>query len=226
MKIKKLLCLILAIACCSCILATSAFAKNVRPFDNYVKNKTMYGYTFKDVKRSDWYYSSVKNCYELGLINGKGNSKFDPNGTMTVAEAIAFVVRTHVKLYNCTDSFDNTAPWYNTYVDYAMRHHFKLFITKLNKEVEIDWSVRNYIDFDKAITAKEFCVLVCSAIYDADIYGALLTVSENMINVYPNDWIYNRVVAKRNCLKNDLKIPLTRAVAAWAIDCCVFGNCK
>lgn len=226
MKIKKLLCFILVIACCFSILATSVFAKKKMPFDNYVKNKTMYNYTFKDVKRNDWYYSSVKNCYELGLIGGKGNNTFDPMGTMTVAEAIAFAVKTHLKLFNSTDSFDNTAPWYNTYVDYAMRHHFKLFITKLGKEVEIDWSVRNYIDFDKAITAKEFCALISSAIGDMDTYGTLLLFSENMLDVYPNIDLYKRVVAKRNCLKNGATAPITRAQAVRVIDCCVFGNCK
>lgn len=226
MKIKKLLCLVLAITCCLGILSTSVFAKKEKAFDNLTKNKIMYTYTFKDVKRNDWYYSSVKNCYEFGLINGKGNNTFDPNGTMTVAEAIALVVRTHVKMYKHTDSFDNTAPWYTTYVDYAMRHHFKLFITKLGKEVEIDWSVRNYIDFDKAITAKEFCVLISSAIVDMDTYGALLLFSENMLDVYPCTKLHRHIVAKRNLLNNNNSALITRAQAAWMIDCCILGNCK
>ncbi len=221
MKIKKMLCLALAITCCIGILATSAFAKKEMPFDNYVKNKTMYNYTFKDVKRSDWYYSCIKNCYELGLINGKGNNTFEPDGNMTVGEAIAFVVRAHVRR-NGTPiiaPFDNTDPLYATYVDYAMRHHFKLFNTKLNKDVEIDWSVRNYIDLDRKITFAEFWVLAYSALGENDLYGSILTASDIMLDIYPCSSLHSRIVAYRNSLENDLTAPITRAAAARIINC-------
>lgn len=31
-------------------------------------------FPFTDVKESDWYYTVVKEAYELGLINGKGSA--------------------------------------------------------------------------------------------------------------------------------------------------------
>lgn len=38
---------------------------------------------FSDVNSSDWYYDYVKKAKKAGIINGRGDGKFDPNGLIT-----------------------------------------------------------------------------------------------------------------------------------------------
>ena len=40
---------------------------------------------FTDIDASAWYYSSVKYVLDNGLMNGEGNNKFNPDGTLTRA---------------------------------------------------------------------------------------------------------------------------------------------
>ena len=58
-----------------------------------------YSENFSDVKVTSWYAKDVKTAYELGFMNGKGEGKFDPDGKVSVAEAIALSSRIHA-LYN------------------------------------------------------------------------------------------------------------------------------
>lgn len=50
---------------------------------------------FSDVSKNAWYYENVKLCYEAGLLNGENASYFDPNGTVTLAEAETVIARFH-----------------------------------------------------------------------------------------------------------------------------------
>ncbi|MPM07210.1 hypothetical protein SDC9_53516 [bioreactor metagenome] len=50
---------------------------------------------FSDVSKNAWYYENVKLCYETGLLNGEDASHFDPNGTVTLAEAETVIARFH-----------------------------------------------------------------------------------------------------------------------------------
>ena len=52
-----------------------------------------YNGNFTDVADSAWYAENVKKAYELGFMNGKSEGKFDPNGSVTVAEAITMASR-------------------------------------------------------------------------------------------------------------------------------------
>ena len=54
-----------------------------------------YGNSFNDVKVSDWFFESVSNAYEFGFVNGSSDTTYNPNGTMTVAEAITLASRMH-----------------------------------------------------------------------------------------------------------------------------------
>lgn len=48
---------------------------------------------FDDVNENDWYYKSVKNMYLQGYINGRSETEFCPNDTMTRAEVCALLDR-------------------------------------------------------------------------------------------------------------------------------------
>ena len=48
---------------------------------------------FEDVSENDWFYKSVKNMYLQGYINGRSETEFCPNGTMTRAEVCTLIDR-------------------------------------------------------------------------------------------------------------------------------------
>ena len=80
---KKILFALLT-AAILCTGVNAAFEK-VNTYDN----------SFSDVKDTNWFAANVKSAYELGFMNGKSEGKFDPNGSVTVAEAITMASRVH-----------------------------------------------------------------------------------------------------------------------------------
>ncbi len=77
-------------------------------------------FPFKDVKEADWYYSSVKEAYELGLINGKNSADtYMPDENMSYAEAIKLAACMHQRHTSGSVTLTNGDPWYQTYVDYC-----------------------------------------------------------------------------------------------------------
>ena len=73
---KKLLIFVFALLL-SAISVNAAFDKT-QSYDN----------NFSDVNEINWYYDNVKTAYELGFMNGKSVNSFDPDGNVTVAEAL------------------------------------------------------------------------------------------------------------------------------------------
>ncbi len=89
-----------------------------------------YNNNFSDVKDTNWFSENVKSAYELGFMNGKTETTFDPNGNVTVAEGITMAARVH-SIYNGTEikktestdgifriDFDEDGdftPWLSTY---------------------------------------------------------------------------------------------------------------
>ena len=77
---KKLISLLLAL-CLLFALGASAFAASF-PASG-----------FSDVSRSAWYAEAVDFVKASGLMNGVGNNRFDPNGTVTRAMVITVLYR-------------------------------------------------------------------------------------------------------------------------------------
>ncbi len=48
---------------------------------------------FTDMSEKDWFYTYVDALTEKGIINGKSETQFDPNGTLTIPECAAIIVR-------------------------------------------------------------------------------------------------------------------------------------
>ncbi len=48
---------------------------------------------FEDVPRDSWYYKDIRNLFFAGLINGKTETTFDPDGGITRAENAAMMSR-------------------------------------------------------------------------------------------------------------------------------------
>jgi S1-C subfamily serine protease len=74
---------------------------------------------FSDVGGGVWYERHVKTAYELGLLDGKGGGKFDPDGKLTIAEAVKLAVNVH-RIYGANAKpIAGGSPWYAPYMEYA-----------------------------------------------------------------------------------------------------------
>ena len=74
---------------------------------------------FYDVSPDDWYYASVVKAYSLGLVNGRGNGRYAPDGILTVAEAVKLAACIRERVLNGASTLENGDPWYSTYAVYA-----------------------------------------------------------------------------------------------------------
>ena len=54
---------------------------------------------FKDVNEQDWYYNSVKYCYEKGIIKGATETEFRPNAKLSV---LSIIHRTFAEILHVT----------------------------------------------------------------------------------------------------------------------------
>ena len=76
---------------------------------------------FQDISVSQ--EPTVKTVYELGIMNGQSENRFDPSGSLTVAEAVKMAAMVN----NTYNGFNGTFPvqengtaWYQPYVDYCV----------------------------------------------------------------------------------------------------------
>ena len=77
---------------------------------------------FEDVSNDSWYYSYVQTAYSFGIINGKSETRFDPDAGLTCAEAakIAAVIHNKSQYEREEVEFQMTGEnWYDVYVDYC-----------------------------------------------------------------------------------------------------------
>ena len=97
---------------------TSASAAGAEGFQQFVRVRD--ASRFDDVAPDAWYYDAVCLVDEYGIMTGTSAERFNPDGTLTAAEAVTVVSRL-LHTYS-GDSRDLIAsdPWYQTYVDYAL----------------------------------------------------------------------------------------------------------
>lgn len=122
-------------------------------------NITVYAdMSFTDVNKNDWYYDSVMYASEKGIINGVGNNQFNPQGILTVAEAIKLSASIHANYNNYEGLKPSTASthWAEPYYDYAVTNG----IIK-----ETDFSK---YDFDKAITRARMFYIFANTLPDKE----------------------------------------------------------
>jgi len=92
----------------------------------FKKIKTYIPGQFTDVKESDWFNSNVADAYNYGLMQGDSATIFNPEGNITVAEAVTVAARVH-SIYNTgEEKFIPSSPpdpWHKVYVDYAIANN-------------------------------------------------------------------------------------------------------
>ena len=124
---------------------------------------------FTDVNKGDWFYESVYYAWDEGLINGVTAERYQPDGSLTVAQGIKLASALHEKLNRGYVTLENgTANWYDTYVDYAVN----------NDIIEAKYQSYTKAQMDAAITRNEFVHIFHGAMDD---YKAINDVSDNAI---------------------------------------------
>ena len=78
---------------------------------------------FIDVPQTAWYYESVQKAWEIGLIDGVTKAQFQPEGTLTVAQAIKLAAALYQMEHEGEVTLTNgRTNWYDTYVSYAVNN--------------------------------------------------------------------------------------------------------
>lgn len=85
-------------------------------------DKTMGRAAFNDVVAGDWYYDSVKYVFENGLMNGTGDSVFEPGATVNRAMVVTVLYRMagSPAVEGQTKFTDLSADWYKNAVLWAV----------------------------------------------------------------------------------------------------------
>lgn len=95
----------------STVLTSAAFALSpVRSFERA---------GFVDVP-DNWSYPYILSCYELGLMSGRENGFFVPDGTVSVAEAVTVAARVHNLWNGGNGILPESTPWYNSAIEYCV----------------------------------------------------------------------------------------------------------
>ena len=137
---KKLLCLILTFALLLSLFSCSVYARGpedsagpdgsgqtpvsdvsatVRESGEPAGPEAFREDLFSDVSTRDWFFSNVKNAYELGLMEGYGGGVFAPLGSVTLAEVITIAVRLRSAHLGDDRDLSGGTPWYAPAVEYA-----------------------------------------------------------------------------------------------------------
>ena len=130
---------------------------------------TQVTFPFNDVSKADWYYNSVRSAWYNGLIDGVSRYEFQPDSTLTVAQAIklaaALCQMEHEGKVRLTNG---ETKWYDTYVSYAIANGI------------IEQSYASYTDaqMNAPITRGEFVHIFHGA---KDGYTAISTVADGAI---------------------------------------------
>lgn len=119
MKLKRLCAMLLAFSALVTAATLPVSAETAAGLDAFVRRKTYTDGQFADVAYDSWYADNVAAVYEYGLMIGREDDRFVPDGVVTTAEAITLVARLHKLYYTGDDEFEASTPWHKSYVDYA-----------------------------------------------------------------------------------------------------------
>jgi len=117
----------------------------------------IYKDSFEDVPSSKWFAAYVKTAYECGLANGTSATKFSPDSTFTVAQALTVAANMH-STYNGKWILNIGAKnWYDPYVNYC-----------INNDIISEGQFKNY---NASITRGEMAMVFANVLparaYDA-----------------------------------------------------------
>ena len=112
---------------------------------------------YTDVKESDYFYVEVLFATGKGIINGIGNNEFNPQGILTVAQAIKISACINANCYEKDiEPYDNSSHWADAYYDYAVENG-------IIKETDF-----NKTDFDKPITRDRLFYIFANTLPESE----------------------------------------------------------
>lgn len=88
------------------------------------------GFDFIDVPTTHWAYQSIESAADKGWVNGVGNGRYNPDGSVTGAEWMTMLTRAFFNSNNEVGEVQPGEVWYQPYLDVA--EFFRL--------VDKDWS--------------------------------------------------------------------------------------
>ena len=118
---KNLLLFVLFAVLLVALLSAEAAPEPAGSMDNFTEIQP-YENLFTDVPMDKWYAPYVGKAYSYGLTAGVGEGRFDPGGTLSVAEAVAMADRVHSIYFTGARDFAEGDPWYAPYADYALEN--------------------------------------------------------------------------------------------------------
>ena len=95
-----------------CIPAHAASLSGFEKKQNYKEGQ------FIDVPAGSTWAANVRTVYEFGIMNGKTVSEFQPNGNVTIGQAIIMACRLHSTYYANETAFEGSGT--QPYVEYAL----------------------------------------------------------------------------------------------------------
>lgn len=104
---------------------------------------------FADVPENHWGSEAVAKVYELGLMKGSGADTFDPEGSVSLGQAVAMAARLNSIYATGTEHFSQGKVWYETYVDYAAENGILR---------------TQYPDYDRPATRAQFAAILAAAL--------------------------------------------------------------
>ena len=85
--------------------------------DAFALPESMPELPFPDVSTDAWHYPYIQAVYAMDLMQGVGDDRFSPNGTVALSQAVAVAVRIYEKYWGIPDtSADYGKPWYTYYM--------------------------------------------------------------------------------------------------------------
>ena len=146
---KRILSLVLAGALCLGLSAPALAAG----LDNFGKVNTYTAGQFTDVPADAWFAPNVQAAYELDLMTGSSATTFNPNGNLTIAEALVLACRLHSTYVGDGETFAvNGGTWYQPYVDYAVKNSIV--------------AAGAYTDYTATATRAQFAAILAAALPD------------------------------------------------------------
>lgn len=154
---KKIVAYVFALIMLFTVTPAAVFAaEEAGSLDNFVKVNTYTEGQFSDVDASDWFADNVATAYKLGLMVGNSDTYFNSSGNITLAEAITMAARIHSVYTTGSESFTQSSPWYQVYINYA---------------IENDIITSADINYTKAATRAGFAVILAGALPEKALSG-------------------------------------------------------
>ncbi len=146
-----------------CILS-AVLSLSLSTFAQHFEKQLSYSHSFTDIPADAWYAQSVKDVYELGLMDGVSDDKFDADGEMSVSQAITIAARLNA-IYSGVEIPDiaESTVWYEKYADFCIKRGI---ITN-----------NQFTDYNRYIESHEAVTLFAKALTD-EFFPAVNNVTD------------------------------------------------